>query len=74
MHCYIVVHLHNHCCHKHNSIFPSYCCADIGVNNIEVFIVVMEVQQWVLSALLSGYVVLYVKCLLCSAICKVPVM
>jgi len=59
---------------KLNSIFPSYCCADIAVNNIEVFIVAMEMQQWVPSALLSGYVVLYVKYLLCSAVCKVPVM
>jgi len=49
---------------KHNSIFPSYCCADIAVNNIEVFIVAMEMQQWVPSALLSSYAVLSVKYLL----------
>ena len=54
---YIVVCLVNHCCHIQATIHSLFIVVgtDVAVNNTEVFIVSMEMQQWVPCALLFSY-------------------
>ena len=58
---YIVVCLRNHCCHvkatKNSLVIVAG--TDVAVNNTEVFMVSMEMQQWVPFALLSIYKIFY---------------
>jgi hypothetical protein len=54
---YIVARSRNYCCHG-NSIIRSLfivLCVEVAVNNMKVFGVTMEMQQWVPFALLSNY-------------------
>jgi hypothetical protein len=54
---YIVVCLLNHCCQVQETIHSLFIVVgtDVAVNNTEVFVVSMEMQQWVPCALLSSY-------------------
>jgi len=54
---YIVVCLLNHSCQGQATIHSHFIVVgtDVAVNNTEVFIVSMEMQQWVPCALLSSY-------------------
>ena len=47
----------NHCSHGYATIPSLFIVVgvDVAVNNIKVFCVVKEMQQWVLFALLSRY-------------------
>jgi len=53
----ISYHSRNHCCHGNATVRFLFIAdgADVVVNNIKVFRVATETQQWVPSALLSSY-------------------
>jgi len=53
---YFVARSPNHCCHENaTSLFLFIVVVGVAVNNIKVFFVAMEMQQWVTFALLSSY-------------------
>jgi len=54
---YIIYHSRNQCCHENATVRSLFIAggADVVVNNINVFRVATEIQQWVPSTLLSSY-------------------
>jgi hypothetical protein len=53
---YIVARSPNHCCHENAAlIFLLIVALSVTVNNIKVFSVAIEMQQWVTFALLTSY-------------------
>jgi hypothetical protein len=54
---YIVARSRNHCCHGNATISSTFIVVGVhvAVNDIKVFSFVMEMQQWIPFALLSGY-------------------
>ena len=54
---YIVARSRNHCCHANATIRSLFIVVGVyvAVSNIKVFIIAMEMQQWLPFALLSKY-------------------
>ena len=50
---YIIYHSRNHCCHGNATVRSPFIAddADVVINNIKVFRVATEIQQWVPSTL-----------------------
>jgi hypothetical protein len=54
---YVSYHSRKNCCHGNATVSSLFIAdrADVDVNNIKVFRVDTEIQQWVPSALFSSY-------------------